>query len=297
MKVSSPAVTARSATTADFVVIRGRKLDLNALYDARLLQPENVAAFAARFAQAQPFAHLAIDGLFNPDLLTLMEEEFDLYGAASLKPNLGGHEAIYRAESKATMGPATKLYFGLVHSPLFLAFCEQVSGEAQLIADVSLRNGGYHETRQGGRFDVHLDFHVDTRSRLINRLVFITYLNKNWDEAWGGHLELWTKEACAARVAPLFGRTLLMRHSAISYHGHPQPLACPPERKRRSVCCYYYVHPAAREPLLNDAKYSRFLNEETRGLSATKLKNALQLMTPPLLWNGIKALSDKARGR
>jgi hypothetical protein len=33
---------------------------------------------------------------------------------------------------------------------------------------------------------------------------------------------------------------VLFDTSNFSYHGHPHPLACSPERSRRSVALYYY---------------------------------------------------------
>ncbi|MNC87582.1 hypothetical protein D3C83_33160 [compost metagenome] len=35
---------------------------------------------------------------------------------------------------------------------------------------------------------------------------------------------------------------MLFDTSNFSYHGHPRPLACPPERSRKSVALYYYSH-------------------------------------------------------
>jgi Rps23 Pro-64 3,4-dihydroxylase Tpa1-like proline 4-hydroxylase len=38
---------------------------------------------------------------------------------------------------------------------------------------------------------MHVDFNQHSVTRLDNRLVFITYLNKNWRSSYGGALELW----------------------------------------------------------------------------------------------------------
>ena len=57
----------------------------------------------------------------------------------------------------------------------------------------------------------------------------IVYMNPGWDEAWGGHLELWegTGEGMrrpAARVSPRFNTAVLFRTSDISWHGMPDPV-------------------------------------------------------------------------
>jgi len=63
-----------SDSTADAVVIRGVKLPLTDLVDRDALGPEALAEFQRRLRTAQPFPHLVIDGLFNPDLLDLIAE-------------------------------------------------------------------------------------------------------------------------------------------------------------------------------------------------------------------------------
>jgi hypothetical protein len=46
---------------------------------------------------------------------------------------------------------------------------------------------------------------------------------------------------CAVRVAPLFGRAVIFNTDLDSFHGHPEPLNCPPDRSRRSIATYYYT--------------------------------------------------------
>lgn len=45
-------------------------------------------------------------------------------------------------------------------------------------------------------------------STITDRLI---YLNKDWREEYGGHLELWDREArtCRTRILPLFNRTVV----------------------------------------------------------------------------------------
>ena len=68
------------------------------------------------------------------------------------------------------------------------------------------------------------------------------YLNEDWEEDFGGQLELWNKDMsqCAVRVDPIFGRAVIFSTDLDSFHGHPDPLNCPPDRSRRSIATYYY---------------------------------------------------------
>jgi Rps23 Pro-64 3,4-dihydroxylase Tpa1-like proline 4-hydroxylase len=124
-----------------------------------------------------------------------------------------------------------------------MAFLEKLTGIAGLIPDPHLRGGGLHEIRQGGALGVHADFNFYKRLNLYRRLNLLIYLNANWAEEWGGHLELWdrTGKQCVQRVAPIFNRAVIFDTSNFSYHGHPHPLQCPPDRSRKSLALYYYT--------------------------------------------------------
>ena len=58
----------------------------------------------------------------------------------------------------------------------------------------------------------------------------------------GGKLELWSPnmQRCERAIAPLFNRLVVFSTTEHSFHGHPHPLACPPDRSRRSLALYYY---------------------------------------------------------
>jgi hypothetical protein len=101
-----------------------------------------------------------------------------------------------------------------------------------------------HEIPDGGRFSVHTDFNRHPVTALDNRLVFITYLNKDWEASYGGRLELWdaATQQMVSEVVPLFGRSILFAHTPNSLHGHPNPVSAPDGRPRRSVAAYFYTN-------------------------------------------------------
>ena len=43
-------------------------------------------------------------------------------------------------------------------------------------------------------------------------------------------------------IVPVFGRSILFAHSRRSLHGHPQPVAAPGDRPRRSLAAYFYTN-------------------------------------------------------
>lgn len=51
---------------------------------------------------------------------------------------------------------------------------------------------GIHYHANGGKLDLHLDYGIHPISRMERRLNIILYLNHDWKDEYGGHLELWS---------------------------------------------------------------------------------------------------------
>lgn len=141
----------------------------------------------------------------------------------------------------ARMGNATKAMQSFLQSRRWVHFLEQVSGIQELRADPEMAGAGIHATAQGGHLDIHTDFnHGSQGHRRVNMFVF---LNHDWREEYGGHLELWdrTLTRCQQRFLPIFGRVVIFSTTDFSYHGHPRSLTAPEGRVRRSLAQYYYT--------------------------------------------------------
>jgi Rps23 Pro-64 3,4-dihydroxylase Tpa1-like proline 4-hydroxylase len=132
-----------------------------------------------------------------------------------------------------------------ISAPAFLADLEYITGIPRILADEQLAGGGMHVTGAGGRLDVHVDFNLIEDRRLFRRLNILLYLNPVWNEAWGGHIELWDKNVrnCQYRCVPALNRCLLFETSDISYHGVARVTA-PADVARQSFAAYYYTREA-----------------------------------------------------
>ncbi|MBU2887588.1 2OG-Fe(II) oxygenase [Gilvimarinus agarilyticus] len=102
--------------------------------------------------------------------------------------------------------------------------------------------GGFHSTLPGGKLDLHADFNIHLRNGLDRRINLILFLNKDWCESYGGHLELWDENLAAQpkRVLPVFNRAVIFGTTDFTYHGQPIELNCPEDRFRKSLALYYY---------------------------------------------------------
>jgi hypothetical protein len=70
----------------------------------------------------------------------------------------------------------------------------------------------------------------------------IVYLNQDLRPEYGGSIELWNRDMTRREAAalPVWNRTIVFSTTDFSYHGHPEPLACPEGMTRKSVSFYYY---------------------------------------------------------
>lgn len=131
-----------------------------------------------------------------------------------------------------------------LNSPRFLSLLSAITEIPELRADESLEGAGLHASDWGGFLNVHADFNVHPhRPTWRRRLNLLVYLNPDWQESWGGHLELWDPEVrrCVRRIAPVFNRAVLFRTDERSFHGFPDPLGCPKHVVRRSLALYYFT--------------------------------------------------------
>jgi Rps23 Pro-64 3,4-dihydroxylase Tpa1-like proline 4-hydroxylase len=129
-----------------------------------------------------------------------------------------------------------------ISDPKFMQDLEYITGIPRILADEQLAGGGMHLTGSGGRLDVHVDFNLIEDRKLHRRLNILIYLNPVWNEAWGGHIELWDKDvrSCHARCMPALNRCLIFETSEISYHGVAK-VSAPPDAVRQSFAAYYYT--------------------------------------------------------
>lgn len=100
-----------------------------------------------------------------------------------------------------------------------------------------LLGGGLHEIHPGGLLRMHIDFNKHPTG-LVRCLNLLIYLNEKWKPEWGGGLSL----AGEKSIQPTAGMTAIFETTPESWHGHPEPLACPQGITRRSLALYYYTH-------------------------------------------------------
>jgi hypothetical protein len=223
-------------------------------FDFQSLQ-ETARANAAAYRAAEPFPHIVLDNLLDPEVLDAVCAEVPPPDAAMPWRRVEARFADGEAAQLNKLGlareqevaPLVRRLFWELNSGCFMRFLGNLTGIAGLVPDPSLQGSGIHQILPGGVLAVHADFTWHKIYALARRINVLFYLNRDWREEWGGHLQLWSPDMqrCVRRIMPVFGRCVIFNTSARSFHGHPEPLACPPGVTRRSIAMYYYT--AGRE--------------------------------------------------
>ncbi len=203
---------------------------------------------SSEYQQASPYPHIVLEDFVNPAILNECVREFDKLNAEDGWINYVHYNERKAGLNKLDLLPATiKSTINELNSPEFLEFLSKLTGIKNLMKDDMLEGGGIHQSKRGGYLNVHADFTVHPHHRNWQRRVnVLVYLNKDWQEEWGGKLELWDREMknCERKVLPVFNRCVIFNTDADSYHGHPVPTTCPENENRRSIALYYYTEEA-----------------------------------------------------
>ncbi len=196
------------------------------------------------YAQAEPFPHIYFDDFFDNDVVERVLKEFPRENDIDWIKYYDGHQKKLANENETNIGFFSRHVLYSLNSSLFLRFLEELTGIKNLISDPSLRGGGLHNIYQGGKLGVHVDFNKHEQYGLDRRLNLLLYLNKDWREEYGGHIELWDREVkkCVRSYLPKFNRVVIFSTTKTSFHGHPEPLSCPKYMSRKSLALYYYTN-------------------------------------------------------
>jgi hypothetical protein len=213
---------------------------------------------AERFARREPFRHVVIENFLADDHAARLLTEFPAFergNARNEAGELGGKSTVERVRE---LGSAYAELDDLVQSAPFLALVSRLTGIDDLLYDPHYFGGGTHENREGQDLDPHVDFNRHPIESWHRRLNLIVYLNHEWDDAWGGSLELHTDPRAAddhvTLITPLYNRCVIFETTEWSWHGFSR-ISLPPERRdlsRRSIALYFYTRERPPEELADN---------------------------------------------
>jgi hypothetical protein len=214
-----------------------------------------VTELAAQFQRREPFRHVVIDDFLERGAAERLLAEFPAFDTRRALNEMGevGQKAV--VEQIRALGSSYAALDDLIQTRDFLGLISAITGIPDLLYDPHYFGGGTHENRHGQDLDAHVDFNRHPATHTHRRLNLIVYLNPEWDEAWGGCLELHSDPRSEANrtltVAPLFNRAVIFETTEWSWHGFPR-IDLPEgkrELSRKSIALYFYTKERPQEEL------------------------------------------------
>lgn len=274
---------------------------IDARAGAFMIDPEGAAAAGKalhdRYVSAEPFPHIILDDFMDADLLRQLLTEWPEAGER-IKYERAQERLKYEWQPVNLHTPKLRAFLAEMISTPMLRFLENLTGIPHLIADPHFIGGGLHETRAGGHLGVHADFNIHKEMQVMRRINLLIYLNDDWQPEWNGALELWRRDMSEKvhSALPVMGRAVIFNTDLDSFHGVPDPVACPPDRARRSIALYYYTAP--EDGLANvPNRTTVFKPRPGSGEKSdwqVKRRHLIADLLPPILY---RALRGKPSGR
>lgn len=255
-----------------------------------------------KYAQAEPFPHIAFDDFFQAEALHEVLAEFPALQSKDSMRYDNHNEKKLASNGEYLFGEKTKLFMHFLNSQPFLEFLEILTGVENLIPDPQYSGGGYHQIMPGGFLKVHADFNKHPVYSLDRRLNALVYLNEDWEESYGGALELWDKDMkhSVEKIFPFFNRLVVFSTNDFTFHGHPEPLKCPEGRSRKSLALYYYTNGRPKEEINigleeHSTLFKQRPNSDDKAIinplpNKNFLKRSVLAVTPPIIVGAAKKI-------
>ena len=263
-----------------------------------LIAPERLQLLAEQYrgeyAAADPYPHIVIDDFLPRTVLEPVLAEIPRPGEIGWIEFDDARGKKLAAETQ--FGSTTRALLYQLNSSIFLDFLELLTGIRGLIPDPHFWGGGVHQIVRGGFLKVHADFNRHPRLKLDRRLNLLLYLNPDWQEEWGGHLELWDRDmsACRKRILPIFGRCVVFGTTDFTNHGHPDPLNCPEGTTRKSLALYYYSNGRPRGETVGE-RYSTPFRRRPGEKPALTPQTIAHNLLPPIVMSMISAMRHRGK--
>ena len=213
------------------------------------LWTNNLDELKSQFVNAKPFEYVIINNFFTKEYAYYLN---NIFPTPVSYPNLEWYKYNNPLERKFALNKFTgehnafNMVFDLFKKIEFINLIKGITDISNLEYDPHLHGAGLHAYPHNGKLDMHLDYSIHPISGKERRINLIYYLNDNWNDKWGGHLELRDQdlsEETKRKILPEFNTAIIFRTCDISFHGIPKPMTAPSDIFRKSLAFYYVSDP------------------------------------------------------
>lgn len=193
------------------------------------------------FNNNTPIRHIVIDNFLQPEIAKEIIHHFP--GMDTMNTHYKGiNEKKAEHSDFSDLHPAFETVRRTLATKEFTEWLSSIT-EIPSLQSVSDRLGyGLHQGANNSFLDVHVDYNIHPIEKLYRKLNLILFFNPQWEDSWGGHLELWDKDVkkCIQKISPVFNRCVIFECSPISYHGYKK-IIVPEGVTRKSYYQYFFT--------------------------------------------------------
>lgn len=195
-----------------------------------------------RFVGSPPYPMIALDDFLPEEFAKKMEQECNSI------PDHNWTEFTRRGSHmkeciNMDVAPIATDFVNQFHSQSSMKWLTAMTGIKDLIPDPYLTGAGYSKIYSGSQLKIHTDFNWNDTLKCHRMLSLIVYLNSDWNDEWGGHLQFndFDNKQAIQRISPRFNRAVFWRHHKRGFHGFPDPLNSPTNITRNAFRLFFYV--------------------------------------------------------
>ena len=192
----------------------------------------------------EPFPWWVIDDFLPENVALQLYNKFPKYSNSGLQAYDNALEVKKIQSRWNDFDPYTYQFISFLNSAPFPRYVEELTGQKDLISDNGLHGAGQFLHQSGGKLNPHLDYQIHPKLSLERKLSFLLYLTPDWQPDWNGDLCLYENTnnelTLSQRIHYKFNRAVIFE-TTNSWHGVPDPIACPLGTIRTAIGVFYLV--------------------------------------------------------
>lgn len=192
----------------------------------------------ASFAGADPFPHVVIDDLFEPDGLRAAAGEFPAPEHMAERP---GRAGVLEVADRQLVAPRLGDVSDELLGERFTRWMSFVSGVDGLVTDPEGSWGALRRSGDGIEGKIHVPPARHPDKPWSRRLTLILHLTDGLDETSGGCFQLWDEARDAPRtsIAPFFNRAVVFLCTPTSFHSVSRTRLAPDQARKVMQALYF----------------------------------------------------------
>ena len=182
------------------------------IFNPIIFDPAFKAQLKADFNREDPYRHIIIDNFLSDALANRLYEHFP--SVDTLETHWKG---LNEKKSESSDFDTFHQSFAQLKKSLFdenlYRWVSEITGIEDVFITDDHMGAGLHQGVNGSFLDIHIDFNIHHIKNVHRRLNMLIYLEKNWKETYGGHLEMWNADMtrCEKTVLPAFKQVCHIR--------------------------------------------------------------------------------------